>query len=368
MLQIYFCTKFKTLEILMEMMNKLSIVAGLCLVSVIASADGRISQAKSPMNTAMRQVVKTTVGDDNILPSKYNTNQETWMDKRHSDTKSYLDKTAHKMNKWFGATNPSDPARASLRVMMNIHWSDEGTTVKPRLRGKLKLPALEDRFSFMFGDEYLDVEREVGISYDEHVIKRTDRHHDKRKAREQNSFFGLRWSKFQEGLGVETDIDLGTRSDDVFLKIRAEKKWRLPKNVGMRFEQVYRFGSKSKHQTLSTLELSQPQSDTRTLTNRTQLKHTHQGIKESNWGNYLYQQHDWQGKYGRREFRYGIYTGGGNIKNKKAHLNVYGPYVSYRQPIWREWLFLQGDVSYYNNKVTDRKHQVGALGRVEVVF
>lgn len=352
----------------MDMIKKLPIVAGFCMMGAAANAQDEPSQAADQADIATAQVVDESLVGEGAPPVERNAAQTIWFDEKRYDAKDYLNKTAHKMGKWFGVTDRDEPARASLRVMMDMHWNEyDGTTVKPRVRGKLKLPTLENRLSLVFGDEDLDVERDGGIHNDSRVVRHADRRFDRSEAREQNSSFGLRWSKFREDLGVETDVDLGVRSDDVFIKMRAEKEWELPKNVDMRFEQVYRYGSKSEHYTLSTLEFSQPQSATRTLTNLTQLNYTSQDTEDLNWGNSFYQQHYWKGKHGRREFSYGIYTGG-DIEDKKANLNIYGPYVSYREPVWREWLFLQGDVSYYNNKAEDRDHHVAAFGRVEMVF
>lgn len=292
----------------------------------------------------------------------------TWVDEKRDDAKNYLNNTAHKMDKWFGKTNPNEPARASLRVMTDVHWNEyEGTTIKPRVRGKLQLPTLKNRLSVVFGDDDLDVENDGGIHNDERVIARTNRKFDKQQTREDNSSFGLRWSRLQENMGVNTDIDLGVRSDDVFVRVRMDKDWQLPHDVTARFEQMYRYGSKSEHYAVSTLDFSQPHSATGTLINRTQLAYTHKDVENLNWANSSYVQHDWQGKLGKKTFSYGVYVGG-DIDDKKPALNVYGPYASYRQPVWRKWLFVQGDVSYYNDKTKDYNHHLGAFGRMEVVF
>lgn len=350
----------------MNIIKQLPIIVG--FFALTAAAQDRPSRMVEQADSAIMKQNSDDVLDESVLVVERNIAQSTWVDDKRYDTKDYLNEIAHRMDKWFGTTDPNEPARASLRVMMDAHWSEyDGTTIKPRVRGKLKLPTLENRLSLVFGDENLDVERDVAIYNDERAIGRANLRFDRHKTREQNTSFGLRWSKFQESLGVDTDVNLGVRSDDIFIKMRAEKEWKLPKNIGIHYEQVYRYGSNSNHYALSTLKFGQPQSATRTLINRTQLNYTKQDTDEVNWNNSLYQQHRWQGKRGHREFSYGIYAGG-DIQNKKASINVYGPYVSYRQPVWREWLFLQGNISYYNNKFGGRGYHVGAFGRVEMVF
>ncbi len=101
--------------------------------------------------------------------------------------------------------------------------------------------------------------------------------------------------------------------------------------------------------------------------NRAHVVYTHKGVENLDWGNSLFQQHHLPVKHGTAELNYGLYAGG-DIVDKNPNLNTYGPYVSYRQPVWRDWLFLQGDVSYYNNKLTERDHHVALFSRVEVVF
>lgn len=292
--------------------------------------------------------------------------QQTWLDKGHHHAKNWLSSTVNHMDNWFGDSNKE--ARIKLRVMLDSTWNEyDGTTIKPRVRAKVRLPSLEDRLSVVFGDENLDNEMGGGIYNDDRVARPNtdDRAFDRRRTKDENSSLALRWSKFRKNAGL--DVDLGVRSDDVFVRLKAEKSWQLPHNIDSRFEQVYRYGSQSEHMLLSTLEFSQPQSDTRTLINRSHLHYTNHDGENLNWSNSLYQQHDWAASLGTRSFSYGLYTGG-EIIDKKSDLNVWGPYLSYRQPVWRDWLFVQGDASYYNNKSQDKDHHIALFSRVEAVF
>lgn len=292
----------------------------------------------------------------------------TWLDDTRNDTKGWLNRTARHMDSWFGETDPNEPARASIRLMLDTHYNEyDGTTVKPRIRGRIKLPTLENRLSVMIGDDDLDLEQGGGIYNDGRAVTYGDSTFDRRQSREDNTSLALRWSKFQDDIGIETDADIGLRSSDLYLKLRAEKKWELDHRINARFEQMYRYGTKSEHYALSTLEFSQPQSKHRTLVNRTHLSYAHKDTEETAWSNSLYQQHYLDGKHGTRAFSYGIYTGG-DVADKKFELDIYGPYVSYRQPVWRKWLFVQTDISYYNDKNQDRDHHLGVFNRLEMVF
>ncbi|WP_234395944.1 hypothetical protein [Neisseria wadsworthii] len=93
-----------------------------------------------------------------------------------------------------------------------------------------------------------------------------------------------------------------------------------------------------------------------------QYEHDHEELWT--WGNSLYRQHDLEGM---RRLNYGVYTGG-DIKNRKAKLNSYGPFAGWRQPVWKDWLFVQTEVNYLNDKKRNRSHHVGALLRFEALF
>lgn len=292
----------------------------------------------------------------------------TWLDNTRDNTKVWLNRTARHMDSWFGKTDPDEPARASIRLMLDTHYNKyDGTTVKPRIRGRIKLPTLENRLSVMIGDENLDLEQGGINSHDGRAVTYGNSTFERRQSRENNTSLALRWSKFQNDIGIKTDADIGLRSSDLYLKLRAEKKWELDYRIDARFEQMYRYGTKSEHYTLSTLEFSQPQSKHRTLANRTHISYAHKDTEETAWSNSLYQQHYLDGKHGTRAFSYGIYTGG-DVADKKFELDIYGPYVSYRQPVWRKWLFVQTDISYYNDKNQDRDHHLGVFNRLEMVF
>lgn len=297
------------------------------------------------------------------------TPQDGWVDETHHNTKRWLNRTAHHIDDWFGKTDPNKPARASVRVMLDVHNdTHDGTTVKPRVRAKIKLPTLENQLSLVLGDDELDDEQGGGI-YNDGRLKNNQQHtFDRHQSTKDNSSLALRLSKFKDDLGVQTDFDIGIRSSDVYARLRGEKNWQM-NGINGRLEQVYRYGTKSEHYALTTLEFSQAQSDTRSLINRSHLLYTNKDAQEDlSWSNSFYQAQDWQHKLGTRSLSYGLYAGGDVNDDQKANLNSYGPYISYRQPIWREWLFVQGDVGYYNNKDENKDHHIATFGRLEMVF
>lgn len=293
--------------------------------------------------------------------------QNTWLDKQRMQTKAWLSNTAGKIDNWFGDQDDKQSAKANLRVMMDTTWNEfDGVKIQPRIRARLKLPTLEQGLSVLVGDETLDDELADGVHHSNHGPKKDeDKIFDQKKAQKENASLAVRWSKFRRDTGI--DVDLGVRSNDVFLRVKADKTWRLSDDTQARFEQMYRYGTKSEHTLLSTLEFGKSFSDSYQLINRSHLQYTHRDTEELNWNNSLYQQHEWPAKHGSKTLRYGVYTAGA-FENKKPKLDTWGPYVNYRQPILRNWLFVQGEVSYYNHKPSERKHHASLFSRVEVLF
>ena len=69
----------------------------------------------------------------------------SWIDRRHDAVSSRIDRVAHHWDSWFGTPDPNKPADAGLRVILDTEWNKHDRfSVKPRIRGRLKLPVLEN--------------------------------------------------------------------------------------------------------------------------------------------------------------------------------------------------------------------------------
>ena len=99
--------------------------------------------------------------DQNIVPPTTQTEDSTWTDRQQKSIRHWTQKTANKIDNWFGEPDPNQPASATLRVIIDNSWNKhDGYEIKPRIRGKLKLPTLERKVSLVFGDDSLDNELE----------------------------------------------------------------------------------------------------------------------------------------------------------------------------------------------------------------
>ena len=146
---------------------------------------------------------------------------------------------------------------------------------------------------------------------------------------------------------------MGVRSGiDVYLRFKINKEWQLTDKVSTRFEQIYRYGSNSKYYLRTNFETKYQEHADTFFANHLHLQYERDIDEKISWGNSLYRQHNFAGY---KRLNYGIYVGGG-LDNKKFDINQYGPFISWRQPIWREWLFFQPELNYYNNREKDRKH------------
>lgn len=272
------------------------------------------------------------------------------------------------MDSWFGEPDPNDPASANLRVVVDTRWDEyDDVTVEPRVRGKLRLPVLEHQLSLVFGDDELDYEK---LLTDDTTTNNPhpDKSHllDGDQTLDDNASIALRWTKFGEKLGLQTDIDAGVRdTDDIFVRVDIDKDIQLADKLVLSSENMYRYGTHSEHYARGDLQLAYNANDSRTISSRTHIIYTNEDKEENvSWGNSTRQVQTFDGN---RKLSYGL-TASGDVEGGSAEVNSYGPVISYRQPIWRDWLFVQTEATYYNDKTKDQDHYPAGLLRLEALF
>ncbi|WP_201540947.1 hypothetical protein [Psychrobacter sp. 1044] len=304
---------------------------------------------------------------------------QNWTDERREDVQEQLHEWAHKMDGWFGKPDPKKPAKASLRVVLDTRWvndpqSGSDVSVEPRIRGRLRLPVLEKRLSLIIGDEDLDEDTFLKQNVTGDTYQASTSNQDglvnRRKTREDNGSIAIRWSRFshevEQQLGVKTDIDVGVRSlDDLYVKVSVDKDWYDNKKWTLTSDSYYRYGLDSEHYAKGGLNLQYGTNADQLINNRTAIRYRNQDNEEStDWSNDLRQVH-YLGN--EKQLAYGVSTGG-YFDHDKSTLNSYGPAISYRQPVWREWLYVQTELNYYNDKTADKDHYPSALLRMEALF
>ena len=302
-----------------------------------------------------------------IVPPTAETEDRTWIDRKQRTIREWADRTSVKVDNWFGEIDPEKPASATIRFMLDNYWNEyDNYEVKPRIRGKIKLPTLEKRLSLVFGDDTLDDEFDNNIA---NINNQPNQDGNKRlnseQTRDNNGSIALRFSNLSKGLPFETDADIGIRSgDDVYLRLRAEKNWTLRNDFHFNAEQIYRYGSDSENYLRTNLELTHARPKQPLLSNHFSLIYADEQDDDLTWENRTFRQHQF---FAHNNFNYGIYTGG-YYNDNNLRLNSWGPFVSWRQPLWREWFYVQGDLNYFNDHREDRSHYVSTFIRFETLF
>ncbi|MDK4793861.1 MULTISPECIES: selenocysteine synthase [Acinetobacter] len=171
------------------------------------------------------------------------------------------------------------------------------------------------------------------------------------------------WDTISTWIPFENNLDLGSNSDsDVYVQFLAKKKWNLRHNISIDTEQVFRYGSTSRNYTETTLNLTQKMQDNTLFANKFNVNKSEN--EEYNWGNWTFQQFEFVKD---NSLTYGIYSGGVYTKND-MRVNSWGPYLSWRQPIWRDWIFMQNDLNFFNHIDDDPKHQLSMQMNLEASF
>ena len=305
--------------------------------------------------------------DELMVRSILETADRTWVDRKQFQIRSWADDTSNKIDNWFGETDPEKPASATLRVIVDNSWNKyDGYEIKPRIRGRIKLPTLERQLSLVFGDDSLDNELENNVAItNENPGNSNDKTLDRQQTRENNSSFALRWSEFSKYIPFKTDLDLGLRSgDDIYLRLKASKDWKFENDFSFHAEQIYRYGIDSKNYLRTNLELTHARPNQAFLSNQLNLTYSDNQDDDLTWDNSLFRQHQF---FHENSFSYGLYTGG-FLNNKDLRLNSWGPFISWRQPLWREWFYVQGNLNYMNDHRDDRSHFISTSIRFEALF
>lgn len=304
-----------------------------------------------------------------IVPTQEQTKESSWADTKHDRFRQYLQKKAYHIDDWFGEPDAEKPAKASLRILVDSTWNKyDEFEVKPRVRGKIKLPTLKKRFSLVFGDDTLDDEIRGNVAItNPNMGTEPSKAFDQQTTRRENNSFALRWSEWLNTDLFDTDFDVGLRdgASDVFARVKASRDWQLQDHFSARAEQMYRYGSESKNYARTNLEIRHHKDGQPFLANQAAITYADDNSEIGvSWENRLFRQHTF---FHDNTFSYGLYTNG-RAKDKDFHLNGYGPFVSWRQPFLRDWFYIQSDVSYYNDKDLDRSNYLLGFLRLEAVF
>ncbi|WP_343578516.1 selenocysteine synthase [Acinetobacter sp.] len=177
-------------------------------------------------------------------------------------------------------------------------------------------------------------------------LGKNNKHHSQQKLATANPL-SASWSTISSLLPFNNDLDLGANSDtDIYIQFLAQKNWTLPLGLQLNTAQIFRYGSSSKNYAETTLDLTQKLQHQNRLSSQFNVSKTQD--TDYSWSNRTFQQLHFLSK---DKLSYGIFSTGA-YENRELRVNEWGPYFSWRRPIWRNWIFMQNDLNYLNVPAT----------------
>ncbi|MCU4580692.1 selenocysteine synthase [Acinetobacter gyllenbergii] len=151
------------------------------------------------------------------------------------------------------------------------------------------------------------------------------------------------WSTISSWLPFNNDLDLGSNSNtDIYVQFLAKKQWNLHSGLDLDTAQIFRYGSTSKNYAETNFNLTQKFQQQALFSTQFNLSKTQD--EDYTWRNRTFQKLHLLSK---DNLSYGIISEG-DYENKELRVNQWGPYFSWKRPIWRNWLYMQNDLNYLN--------------------
>lgn len=271
-----------------------------------------------------------------------------------------------------------EAASASLRFYIDNDWNEyDGWQTKVRVRGKLDLPTAEERLKLVFGDDSIDDEdgiaqidsqRQLASFRGEGASNSDDSRLDQiaDDAVDDNNSLALRLSKTLNET-INADFDLGVRSgiSDVYVRARAEHDKNIWRDYELSSRQTLRYGTESKLHANSRFEVTQvisPSSYNSWVSDFTyEDEDKDRGIQ---WFEQLSRIHD-LGE--TKELSYGVLASG-QVGDEDAGIHTYGPWIGYEQPIFRDWIRIETNLSYLKDVQEERNWHPSAFMRLALYY
>ncbi|MCH7395706.1 selenocysteine synthase [Acinetobacter dispersus] len=169
------------------------------------------------------------------------------------------------------------------------------------------------------------------------------KHHQSHKSINTPNPVSASWGTISSWLPFNNDLDLGSNSNtDIYVQFLAKKQWLLPSGLNLDTAQIFRYGSSSKNYAETNLNLTQNFQQQALFS--TQFNLFKAQDEDYTWRNRTFQKLHFLSK---DNLSYGIVSEG-DYEKKELRVNQWGPYFSWKRPIWRNWLYMQNDLNYLN--------------------
>jgi len=350
-------------------------VSALCLLCASAAhattpADAATAQASNP-NSPDSPNQPVDIVRELIQPTP---TAELWIDQQHSSIQGMLKNQADRMDGWFDEAE-SGKARASVRLILDNHWDKYNELdQKLRIRGSVRLPNADKRFRLEFGDDSLDDEQPNGLPVNPTTAlvdpaavndAQTRPQQVNEQARRDNASIALRFLGTIDQK-IRADFDLGVRSGtDIYARAELSRAWQHDSQLDSTLRQTVRYGSESKLYARTDYDLRyqiEGQPLMRYYVDWTYAEPDKQlGFS---WAHRFSREHSF---FDSHALSYGFLVAG-HLKDRDLQRTAYGPWVSWRQAMFREWFFVQADLNYFDDRTQRRSHYPSALLRLEALF
>jgi hypothetical protein len=281
-----------------------------------------------------------------------------WMDYKHCIYSGRTLATARWFDDLFGDWH-EDEASMQLRIITQVTSEEfEGASMKVTVRASAELPNARRRVRLIVSDENDPEEvfnREAGTG---------TRRNRQLRGEDNRSSAALRWSPFSKE-ALDTTMDVGVRGvdpPDLFVRARARKTWSLTQDSIARVAQTFRYGSESKERSVTQIDFERAMDENSVL----RFSNTYDYFAPRNsegfyWAHTLSLSHAFRRA---RSLSYGVSLGGPTQPNWVVE--SYGPWMAFRRPFLRPYLFYEVEPRYSWYRDLDWEGRASLTVRVEM--
>jgi hypothetical protein len=297
----------------------------------------------SNLNLSSNEFNNCTLIDKSLL---------AWMDYQHCILSKHSIKAAASVDDLFGSWYEND-ARMFVRAIVeeNLYQYEENTT-KFKLRVNVALPKLEKKARLI-------------ISSNERT--RTNQEEINTTDTNTNSLsLALRWI-VTDYLGMKSDLDTGVRGGtpiDLYVRYRLNKDMPLTSTFNTRLEQSFRYGTAEGYESITQLS-AEYKYTSNSLIRQTNIYDHQEGsdVLVRSWTHSISQ---FTQITDQSFINFGV-----SLQGKKAenwHPVSYGPFFSYRNALYKNWIYYEVEPSLQWQKARDWNDSFSLTGRIEFQF
>jgi hypothetical protein len=331
--------------------------------------------------TALLYAMPATAQADETTPSDAPSTLPIapWVDQKHAKICQILQTQANIMDAWFG-TGATRAPQAKIKLLLDHSWDKHnGLDASIRVRGSLRLPNASKRFRLMFGDDTIEDEQAAGLSTLPTVPHMATPNSDPTTAGKTNpTLQSINAQALKDnasiairllaplGQHVTSDVDIGIRAGtDVYARAEVGKTWPIDANNNALLHQTVRFGLKSELYARTDFELQYvPMGQPQVFYHTSMTYAEAEEDKGLSWTHRISRQHI---VATQAVWSYGLQVNE-HVQDQDLLLDSYGPWMSWEQPVWRDWIRLRGDVNYFNDRPQHRGHYPSAFVRLQANF